>query len=533
MQKRIISFFCVFLCALGAVCLRVVYLEDGGAAAGAAVVQSSRTLSVAQSRAGIFDRDGLPLVNQTAQWKALVFPEEADLNILKDYAEDENFVKTAKSGLPVVVDTGGKLIDGAGVYNFKTPRRYAQNQLAAHIIGYVSDGSGASGIEKAYDELLKSAGPQSTVTYYTDGRGRLLSGEEIRFSADDADKKSGVILTLDAQIQQAAESVLKESLERGAAVVMDAQTGEILAAASVPCFDPNNVAASLGKAGSPFVNRAFSAYTVGSTWKLVVAAAALEGGETAARRYDCENSITVDGVEFHCHWELGHGEIDMPAALRVSCNPYFIDLGLSVGGARIVEMAQNLGFGASAELAPGMFSASGNLPSAAELSSAAALASFSFGQGKLLATPVQMAALAAAIANGGYAVTPKLVLGTADENEAFTAAADYAQNRAMSEKTAAKLREMMISVVEEGSGVNAKPEQGGAGGKTASAQTGQLDGDGNEIIHAWFVGFYPAEKPRYAIAVFAEGMESGSDFAAPVFKKICDGIAETAVYETK
>ena len=203
MQKRIISFFCVFLCALGAVCLRVVYLEDGGAAAGAAVVQSSRTLSVAQSRAGIFDRDGLPLVNQTAQWKALVFPEEADLNILKNYVEDENFVETAKSGLPVVVDTGGKLIDGAGVYNFKTPRRYAQNQLAAHIIGYVSDGSGTSGIEKAYDELLKSAGPQSTVTYYTDGRGRLLSGEEIRFSADDADKKSGVILTLDAQIQQA------------------------------------------------------------------------------------------------------------------------------------------------------------------------------------------------------------------------------------------------------------------------------------------------------------------------------------------
>ena len=85
----------------------------------------------------------------------------------------------------------------------------------------------------------------------------------------------------------------------------------------------------------------------------------------------------------------------------------------------------------------------------------------------------------------------------------------------------------MISVVEEGSGINAKPEQGGAGGKTASAQTGQYDKDGNEIVHAWFVGFYPAEKPKYAIAVFAEGMESGSDFAAPVFKKICDGIADS------
>lgn len=527
MQKRIISFFCVFLCALGAVCLRVVYLEDGGAAAGAAVVQSSRTLSVAQSRAGIFDRNGAPLVNQTAQWKALVFPEEADLTVLRDYAEDENFIETAKSGLPVVVDTGGKIIDGAGVYSFKTPCRYAENQLAAHIIGYTSDGSGASGIEKAYDELLKAAGPQSVVTYYTDGRGRLLSGEEIHFNAGDAEKKSGVVLTLSTEIQQVTEAVLKEKLEHGAAVVMDARTGEILAAASVPCFDPNNVAASLGKAGSPFVNRVFSAYTVGSTWKLVIAAAALEGGETSARRCDCTSSITVDGVEFHCHWELGHGEIDMPAALRVSCNPYFIDLGLSVGAVRIAEMAQNLGFGASTELAPGMFSAAGNLPSAEELSSAAALASFSFGQGKLLATPVQMAALAAAIANGGYAVTPKLVLGTADENEIFTAAPDYAQNRVMSEETAARLREMMISVVEEGSGVNAKPEQGGAGGKTASAQTGQLDEDGNETVHAWFVGFYPAEEPRYAVAVFAEGMESGSDFAAPVFKEICDGIAET------
>ena len=94
----------------------------------------------------------------------------------------------------------------------------------------------------------------------------------------------------------------------------------------------------------------------------------------------------------------------------------------------------------------------------------------------------------------------------------------------MSEATAKKLQKMMISVVEEGSGINAKPESGGAGGKTASAQTGQFDKDGNEIVHAWFVGFYPAESPKYAIAVFAEGMGSGSEFAAPVFKKICDKI---------
>ena len=97
----------------------------------------------------------------------------------------------------------------------------------------------------------------------------------------------------------------------------------------------------------------------------------------------------------------------------------------------------------------------------------------------------------------------------------------------MSEKTAALLREMMIGVVENGSGEAAKPETGGAGGKTASAQTGQFREDGSEIVHAWFVGFYPAENPKYAVAVLAEGMDSGGDFAAPIFKEICDGIAKT------
>ena len=88
----------------------------------------------------------------------------------------------------------------------------------------------------------------------------------------------------------------------------------------------------------------------------------------------------------------------------------------------------------------------------------------------------------------------------------------------------ASVKKMMVNVVENRSGKNAKPEKGSAGGKTASAQTGQFDKNGNEIIHAWFIGFYPAENPEYAVAVLAEGMDSGGDHAAPIFKKICDGI---------
>ena len=201
-----------------------------------------------------------------------------------------------------------------------------------------------------------------------------------------------------------------------------------------------------------------------------------------------------------------------------------INLAFEVGGEKILETAKNLGFGSPSFFGEDFYSKAGNLPSEEELFSKTVLASFAFGQGKLLATPVQLAVLASAAANKGKAVTPKIVLGTYDKNGVFEKTPDYAKNPVMSEKTAELLKNMMINVVEKGSGENAKPEKGGAGGKTASAQTGQFDKEENEIIHAWFVGFYPAKEPRYAIAVFAEGMNSGGEFAAPVFKKICDGI---------
>ncbi|MBQ2898404.1 MAG: penicillin-binding protein 2, partial [Oscillospiraceae bacterium] len=227
---------------------------------------------------------------------------------------------------------------------------------------------------------------------------------------------------------------------------------------------------------------------------------------------------------FKCHWESGHGEIGMEKALEISCNPYFINLALETGGGKILETAKNLGFGNPSYFGEIWFSAAGNLPSEEELFSKTVLASFAFGQGKLMATPIQLASLASAIANGGKAVTPKLVLGTYDKNGNYEETPDYSENPAISRKTAEILRKMMVNVVENGSGANAKPKNGTAGGKTASAQTGQFGPDGKEIIHAWFVGFYPAEKPEFAIAVLAEGMDSGGDFAAPIFRKICEGI---------
>ena len=223
----------------------------------------------------------------------------------------------------------------------------------------------------------------------------------------------------------------------------------------------------------------------------------------------------------YCHHRAGHGDTDMERALEQSCNPYFIALGRDLGDESILTMAEHMGFGQGSDFAEGVSASAGNLPKSA--ASPLELANLSFGQGELLATPLQIAAMVSSIANGGYRVEPQLLLGWTEDGT-IPQVAEQAEERIFSQKTAELLRQYMIEVVEEGSGTNAKPTVGGAGGKTASAQTGRYDEQGEEVVHAWFAGFYPAEKPRYSIVVLAEGMESGGTYAAPVFRRICEQI---------
>ena len=524
MKRRITLFFCAFMVVMGVLILRIAKISTEGISQSAAATQSRRTFELYETRAGIFDRNLEPLVNRNLERRLLVFPDILDISVIGDFFDRDFLAEVFSKKEPSVLDLGGKIVEGAGIYNFSFPKRYSEKTLSPHIIGYMNGGKGAFGIEKSFENFLSENGGKATVSYYADGTGKLLSGEEISFDSEKVFEKSGVVLTLDSKIQEITEKALLEGTEKGAAVVMNVKNGEVLASASVPAFEPQNVAKYLNSENSPFINRAFSAYSVGSTWKIVVAAAALESDVSPEKTFICEGKTEVGGRIYKCHWENGHGEIDMKKALEISCNPYFINLALEIGGEKILETAKNLGFGSPSDFGEGFSSSGGNLPAKGELYSETVLASFAFGQGKLLATPVQLAVLSSAIANGGKAVTPKIVLGTYDKDGNFSETPEYSLNPVMSAKTAKILKEMMINVVENGSGTNGKPEKGGAGGKTASAQTGQFDENGKEMIHAWFVGFYPSENPEFAVAVFAEGMESGGDFAAPVFKKICDGI---------
>ena len=217
---------------------------------------------------------------------------------------------------------------------------------------------------KFYDDLLKQYDGSLKLRYTLDAAGHTLTLNPPEVLRDNYKSEGGVALTLDADFQRIAQRAMK-GVEKGAAVVMDVATGDVKASVSVPAYDANDLAASLQDPDSPFVNRAFSQYNVGSTFKLVVAA--LESGVSRYERYTCEGYADVGGHIFYCHWRNGHGNIDLKKAIEISCNPFFIHLGLETGGKNIVSMAREIGFTRAAQFTDDIRTQSGTLPSDAEL----------------------------------------------------------------------------------------------------------------------------------------------------------------------
>ena len=529
--RRMVGLFCCLIGALAFLMVRVWELGQGEVLAQAAKQQSSYRLEVARTRGRIYDRELEPLTGGKVAYLAAVAPSPQGLEVLTPLVEPEQREELARrmeERKPFLIPVTSYAQGLPGIEIFPLEERYAQG-LAPHLLGYVSgDGIGQSGIEAACQEELDAFGGSLWVRFQIDALGRVLGGSQGESPAEKSLPTGGVVLTLDRSLQQAAQQAMEDhGVEAGACVVMDVETGGILAAVSCPSFAPDNVAASLEEEDAPLLNRILQPYSVGSSFKLAVTAAALEEGISPLQRYQCLGGVEVDGQVFHCHNLAGHGEISLEEAIQKSCNAYFVQLAQQVGGEPIRRMAAALGFGSPCSLAEGIQGASGTLPAQEELVSGE-LANFSFGQGKLTATPLQITAMTAAIANGGRQVVPCLVMGMSEDGETLSwEAPDYASQQVMSQRTARILQALMISVVEEGSGTTAKPDQGGAGGKTASAQTGRMDpATGEEIVHAWFTGFYPAEDPRYAITVLVEGGESGTDRAAPVFQQIANAISQ-------
>ncbi|MCL2352830.1 MAG: penicillin-binding transpeptidase domain-containing protein [Firmicutes bacterium] len=372
-------------------------------------------------------------------------------------------------------------------------RTYPYGRLFAHAVG-CADKNHLSGIEAKFNFELEN--PHLEVIQRI---GRLLTGAPV--------KGNSLVLTLDADVQQAAYDALGG--RKGAVVVLEPSTGKVLAMVSYPNFDPNTIAADWDKLrgdtdNSPLLNRASQGmYPPGSVFKIITALAALQSlPDVYGFEYDCKGSGDFGGRTISCFNGTAHGREDIKRAFAVSCNTFFAALGLRVGPRNLRSAAEAALFNSTLDFS--LEHGDGSFPLDAG-AGGNEIVETAIGQGRTMTTPLQMALVAAAVANGGIMMKPYVVDRelTAGGYETGNVMPEMLR-QAMSAEQARALTEMMTGAVENGTGRNAAPDGVTMAGKTGSAQ------NPNGADHGWFVGFAPADKPAAVVCVLGENIGGSS-----------------------
>lgn len=522
--RRTAYCFFVIMALMFSCILRVALTATGNYEA----VQKSQTsyrLKAGTVRGTVYDCNRIPITNSKAEIVACAAPTPRGVSgvcrILSG-KEREDALERLKSGKPITFNTDEKPnYDGINytvVYRHNSP-----DMPAVHIVGYTDgDGHGVTGLEAAYDDILYCEDDAAFV-YTLDGSGKIIDGIEPEIQNNSSAVASGVVSTVDINIQNIAETAA-DSLEKGAVVVCEPESGKIRASVSRPDFDCTAVYDCLNDVNSPLLNRALSAYNVGSVFKPCVAAAGIESGN-GGFHYTCTGSCRIVDRVFNCHKRSGHGDMDLNYAIAYSCNTFFYNFSALTGAKAIYNMATSLGFSGRQKLCREIYTDSPTLPTLDALDNPANLANLSIGQGRLLLSPVSILTLYCSIASNGTYFHPSIVEGTVKDGT-FTPYDKGNRTRVMSSGTAMALRECLLKVTTEGTGTAAMPKTVSAAGKTATAQTGRFAEDGTEICEGWFCGYFPAENPKYAVAVFSEDISKQSKTCAEIFADIADGVAE-------
>lgn len=519
-RRTAISFFLIVFLFLGTV-LKIASVSTQNYAEVQAK-QSSKRITVSRVRGTIFDCNMVPLTNSTSKLIAAVSPTVRATVAISAMLEDEKreyVLEQLRHGTPVVCEVPYDP-ECVGIAVTEVYTHATSETPAVHAVGYTDgDGHGVSGLEAAYDDILFCEKTVDAI-FSTDGKGGILSGDEPYFENAATAIGNGVITTLDTNIQNITENACR-GIITGAAVVCEIESGKIRAIHSRPTFDITDVSASLSGENSPLLDRTLAAFSVGSVFKPCVAAALLENGN-ADEKCLCTGNVVIGNRTFNCHARSGHGEVDLKTAIAHSCNSFFYGIAAKVGADPICKTASALGFGSSLTLCKGIKTASGNMPKATTLTTDADLANIGIGQGQLLLSPVSILTLYCAIAADGCYVTPSLTEGSV-QNGKITESRKVSHTKVMRADTAAALRECLEEVIISGTGGAAAPTHCKAAGKTATAQTGRYL-NGKEITNSWFCGYFPADAPKYAVAVMSEGTPQKS--TAAVFADIADGICE-------
>lgn len=538
-QRRIIGLMYLFLAIAGFFTLRLGWLQlvQGRELAILATAYHTRAVYYrfghgSEGRGTIFDRRLRPLTEGNLQPGLAVFATVGNneeeygrwLEILSNHTglTPEEIVQRSrlrrplplKMPLPAGLELPHWIVPVEGDWDADGAfRRYTYGRnFACHVLGFVKTHSraegaeglvvGQMGIEKAFDSHLRC--PRPGVAAMVDAGDRLIGGLGYRHTFP-VDRMPYVVLSLDAEIQGIVEETLDDYIQRGlvppcgAVVVMDPHTGDILAMASRPVIsgEKNHYNRATRKSDK------VAMLPLASVAKLITAAAALEKDPALYHQWhDCPGS-----GEFNCVFGP-HGQQDMARALANSCNTYFAELAAQVGARELLAMAKALGLGQKKDIGlPGWEVGAGSLPELPDLATRAGLANhFAMGGNKLEATPLQVAAMLSAIANGGWYVEPRLVLATGRGEIAEVTAPPPKRERVMSPTTAQLLARMMHLSVREGSAGHFDHAAYPYAAAQLAAKTGTSDAGlppyGYQV--RWNAGFFPWRNPRYVVVYMAE-----------------------------
>ena len=448
-------------------------------------------------------------------------------------------------------------------------RYYPNDRLAGHIIGYAGraghmpvgpmqnnellwpDAVGREGLEQSFDDQLQGKNGQYNISFDAEGK---KASEQLTIPPQPG---YNVVTTLDQDLQRLCESVLERGVKRGALVIIDPNNGDILAMASWPTFNPNafipTISPEAFKAlnddpNIPLIPRAYrSAYPPGSVFKVPVALAALqEHVIDIDDEFNCPPAMEIGRLTFHNWKHSDSGSLNFCEALTQSCDTWFYQVGIKTGAKRMGDWAVKMGFGARTGI-PLAAESGGRIPDDEYMKKAHGhkmfdgdLANFSIGQGDVEVTPLQMAQGMATVANGGTLYQTRLVKQVQSiDGQIVNAYPVRARGElGIEPKIMKEMRKAMSQVVSSRSGTAGKASVPNVqvAGKTGTAQWGPK---AHERTAAWFAGFAPADKPRYAFAALYESDASNSDdvhggtVAAPLIGKVLREVFKNEAKEEK
>ncbi len=419
----------------------------------------------------------------------------ANTRALEDEMKVERGVITSADGVELAVN------EKDGLYFV---RRYPQADLTSPWLGYHSLRYGRAGIERVYNEDLSGqSGLLGITSYWDDLLGRSHRGADLK-------------LTVNMAVQRAAVEAL--GARKGAVVALDPQTGAILAMTSWPRYDPNDLAEIWQEINSdedkPLLNRAIQGlYPPGSVFKTVVAGAALqEGVVTPDSRFDDTGTVTAGGYVVRNYGGNVYGAHDFTQAYAKSVNTTFAKVGVQLGTETLASYADEFGFNASLPWPLG--GATSVFPKPADMDKAH-LAQASFGQGEVLATPLEIALATSAVANEGEIMKPYMVQRVLDYHQnVLRETRPEVWKRPLTGEVAAQLTDLMVAAVESGTGTSARISGVQVAGKTGTAEVA------NGESHAWFAAFAPAADPDVVVVVLVENAGTGGSVAAPVAREV-------------